>query len=83
MSPVESKYLSALCAGWPRDAISGTVMVNATEVGNRLSLSEGESKAVIHALREQGFLHVREIEDVLLIHPTQAGIDCVQAGGVG
>ena len=48
--------------------------MNAAETGKQLSLSDDESRAIVQSLERQGLLHVRVIEGVILIHPTQAGL---------
>jgi len=77
MSPAEGKFLQAICAMFPRQVDPGAVIVNVVEIGHRLSLSEDESKTIARSLPRQGFLHLRDMQNIVLAHPTPAARDCV------
>ena len=44
-------------------------------IGEQAGLTESRTKSVVESLVRKGLLHARELEGVILVHPTKAALD--------
>ncbi|MGA2440439.1 MAG: hypothetical protein ABSH08_05745 [Tepidisphaeraceae bacterium] len=72
----EKRLLSRIIAGcrWPQQT-DISLDYNAAWVGQQVGLTESQTKSVVESLVRRGLLHARELEGVILVHPTKAALD--------
>jgi hypothetical protein len=79
----EERFLAFIVRGWPEDDAKTSLDANAFWIGKKIGLTDDQTKSVVQALALKGFLHARNVEGVILVHPTKAGIERVRITPMG
>src|SRR2546421_6397701 len=75
----EDNLLNTLLITWPRGRSDIALDVNAVLLGERIGLDDHTVRRAVQSLVKKGMLHARELQGVLLIHPTSAALACQRA----
>ena len=79
----EERFLAFVVRAWPKGAGDVALDANAYWVGAKVGMTNEETKGIVESLVMKGLLHKREVEGVILVHPTKSGIDRVRITPAG